>query len=127
MMGRKRGGPPLRKELDSKYFSDEFLFDNCCEKYELHSKVEDLNREESFPHNLHQLSNYLRCDVLPHKHELEKSNEEAGRFPITSISDFYESEELVSLATHGDDKLSIDPMFIESNEISPHFPDLQIE
>jgi len=65
--------------------------------------------------------------VLPHKHELEKSNEEAGRFPITSISDFYESEELVSLATHGDDQLFVDPMFVEISEISPHFPDLQIE
>ena len=64
-------------------------------------KVEDLNREESFLHNLHQLSNDLRCDVLPHKHELEKSNEEAGIFPITSISNFYESEELVSLDSHG--------------------------
>ena len=79
-MGRKRGGPPLRKELDIKYFSNEFLFDNCCEKYEFHSKVEDLNREEYFPHNLHQLSNDLHYDVLPHKHELEKSNEEMKDF-----------------------------------------------
>jgi hypothetical protein len=80
MMGRKRGGPLLRKELDNKFFSDESLFDNCCDKYDLHSKVEDLNKEESFPHNLHQFSNNLRCDVLPHKHVLEKSNEEMKDF-----------------------------------------------
>jgi hypothetical protein len=32
---------------------------------------------------------------------------------------------LVSLATHGDDQLSVDPMFVEIREISPHFSDLQ--
>ena len=53
-----------------RYFSDEFLFNNCCEEYKLHSKVEDLNGEESSPHNLHHLSNDLHCDVPPHKYEL---------------------------------------------------------
>ena len=49
--------------------------------------------------------------MSPHKHELERTDEEAEGFPITSVSDFHESEELDSLATHADDT---------------QFPDLQI-
>ena len=89
-----------------RYFSDEFVFNNCCEEYKLHSKVENLNGEEYSPKNLHHISNDLHCDVPPHKYELERSNEEAEGFSITFISDFYEYEEISSLATHGDDQLS---------------------
>ena len=28
-----------------RYFSYEFLFENCCEEYELHDEIEDINRK----------------------------------------------------------------------------------
>ena len=28
-------------------------FENCCEEYELHDEIEDIDREELVPHNLH--------------------------------------------------------------------------
>jgi hypothetical protein len=88
-----------------RYFSDEFLFDNCCEEYELHHKVEDVNREESFPHNLQHLSNDLHDHMFSLKHELDSSNEEAEGSPITIISDFHKSEELVSLVMNHEDQV----------------------
>ena len=59
-----------------RYFLAEFLFENCCEEYELHNETEDIDREEIVPHNLHQFSNDLQDDVSSHKHELEMDNEE---------------------------------------------------
>ena len=106
-----------------RYFSYEFVFNNCCEEYKLHSKVEDLNGKEYSPHNLHHLLNDVHCDVPPHKYELERSNEEAKGFSITSISDFYESEETSSLAINGDDQRSVGQMFIETSKACPQFPD----
>ena len=58
-----------------RYFSYEFLFENCCEEYELHDENEDINRKEIVPHNLQQLSNDLHDDVSSHKLELELENE----------------------------------------------------
>ena len=101
----------LFNEHCKRFFPDKVLFDNCCVEYELHKRVEDVNMEEYFSQNLHHLSNNLHCDMSPYKHELERTDEEAEGFPITSISDFHESEELDSLATHADDT---------------QFPDLQI-
>ena len=110
-----------------RYFSYEFAFCNCCEEYKLHSKVEYLNREESYPHNLHHISKDVHCDVPPHKYELERSNEEAEGFSITSISDFYEFEEISSLAKHGDDQLSVGQMFVETSKASPQFLDSHVK
>ena len=39
-------------EQCKRYFSDEFAFDNCCDEYQLHYKVENVNREGSLPHNM---------------------------------------------------------------------------
>ena len=33
-----------------KFFSEHFLFGNCCEEYGLDNKVENANREECLPH-----------------------------------------------------------------------------
>ena len=60
-----------------RYFSAEFLFDNCCEEYELHNETRDIDREEIVSHNIHQFSNDLQDDVSSHKHEPEMDNEEA--------------------------------------------------
>ena len=40
-----------------RYFSAEFLFENCCEEYELHNDTEDIDKEKIVPHNLQQFSN----------------------------------------------------------------------
>ena len=42
----------------------------------MHDKIEDINRKEIVPHNLHHLSNDLQYDVSYHKLELELDNEE---------------------------------------------------
>ena len=110
-----------------RYFSDEFLFDNCCEEYELHHKVEYVNREESFPHNLQHLSNDLHDHMFSLKHELDSSNEEAEGSPITIISDFHKSEELVSLVMNYKDQFSVRQKFIEIDKSIPQFSDLQIK
>ena len=52
------------------YFSAEFLFENCCKKYELHNETKGIDKEEIVPHNLQQFSNNLQDDVSSHKHEL---------------------------------------------------------
>ena len=57
-----------------RYFSVEFLFENCCE-YELHNETEDIDKEEIVPHNIHQFSNDIQDDVSSHKHDLEMDNE----------------------------------------------------
>ena len=59
-----------------RYFLDEFLFENCCEEYEFPDEIEDINRKEIVPHNIHHLSNDLQDDVSSHKLELELDNEE---------------------------------------------------
>ena len=47
-------------------------------------------------------------------------------YPLTIIEyDCYEYEELVSLATHGNDHLSVVQMSIEISKSSPQFSDLQ--
>jgi hypothetical protein len=69
--------------------------DNCCEEYELHDEIEVIDREEFLPHNLHYLSNDIHDDVFSHKHGLEMDNEEVDGSPITSISYFYKSKDLV--------------------------------
>ena len=48
-----------------RYFSDEFAFDNCCDEYELHCKLEDVNIERSLPHNIQQPFNDLQDVVFP--------------------------------------------------------------
>ena len=40
-------------ELFKRYFSYEFLFENCCEEYELHDEIEDINRKEIVLGNIH--------------------------------------------------------------------------
>ena len=42
----------------------------------MHDEIEDINRKEIFPHNIHHLSNDLQDDVSSHKIELELDNEE---------------------------------------------------
>ena len=66
----------LFHEHCKRYFSYEFLFENCCEEYELHDEIEDINRKEIVLHNPHHLSNDLQNDVSSHKLELELDNEE---------------------------------------------------
>jgi hypothetical protein len=91
-----------------RYYSDEFVFNNCCEEYELHSQVENLNRGEYLPHHLHHLSNDLHDHVLSHQHKLEID---------------YKADEC-SLDTHGNDHLSVGQISIEISKASPPFSDL---
>jgi hypothetical protein len=65
--------------------------------------------------------------VLSHKNELEMDNKGAEHSLTIIKSDFYESEELVSLATHRYDQLSVGQMSIEISKGSPQFSDLQIK
>jgi hypothetical protein len=108
-----------------RYFSDEFLFENCCEEYELNNEIEVIDREEFLPHNIHHLSNDLQDDMLSHDNELEMNSEEVEGSLTIIKSDCYESEELIPLATNGDDQLSFGLMPIEISEGSPQFSDLQ--
>jgi hypothetical protein len=91
----------------------------------LHDEIEVIDREEFLPHNLQQLSNDLQGDVFSHKHELEMDNEEAEGSPTIIISDFYKSEDLVSLDTKHNDQLSFGQMPMEISKGSPQFSDLQ--
>jgi hypothetical protein len=90
----------------------------------LHSQVENVNREEYLLQDLPHLSYDIHGDVLSHKHELESSNEEAGSSPITMISDFHKSKELVSLVMNHKDQFYVDQMSIEISNSSPQFSDL---
>jgi hypothetical protein len=112
-------------ERCKRFFSDKFLFDNCCVEYELHNRVEDVNREGPHSHHLHHLSNDLHDDIFSHKNELDRNNERVQVSPITIISDLHKSEELMSLTTHGEDQFNIGQISIEINEASPQFSDLQ--
>ena len=42
----------------------------------MHDEIEDINRKEIVPHNLHHISNDLQDDVPSHKLEIELDNEE---------------------------------------------------
>ena len=99
-----------------RYFSDEFLFENCCEEYELNKWIEVIYREYLLPHNVHQLSNDLQDDMLSHENELEMNSEEVEGSLTIIKSDCYEYEELIPLTTHGDDKLYFGLMPIEISE-----------
>ena len=69
----------------------------------MHDEIEVIYREEFLPHNLQQLSNDIQGDVFLHKHEVEMDSEEAEGSPTIIISDFYKSEDLVSLDTKHND------------------------
>jgi hypothetical protein len=86
-----------------RYFSDEFAFDNCCDEYELHCKLEDVNIERAPPHNMPQPVNDLQDVVFSHQHELQMDYKETKHSLTILKSDCYEVEELVPLATQRDD------------------------
>ena len=86
-----------------RYFSDEFAFDNCCDEYELHCKLEDVNIERDPPHNMSHPINDLQDVVFSHKHELQMDNKETKRSLTILKYDCYEFKELVPLATQRDD------------------------
>jgi len=96
-----------------RYFSDELVFGNCCDEYELHHKAEDVNRDGSLPHNMQQPFKNLQDDALFHQHELEMNYKGVEGFPTIIKSDCGESEELISLTTHGNDQLYAIQMIIE--------------
>jgi hypothetical protein len=87
-----------------RYFSDEFAFDNCCDEYELHCKLEDVNLERASPHNMPQPVNDLQDIVFSHQNELQMDYKETERSLSILKSDCYELEEMVSLATQRDDQ-----------------------
>jgi hypothetical protein len=99
-----------------RYFSDEFAFDNCCDEYELHCKLEDVNIERSLPHNIQQPFNDLQDVVFSHQHELQMDNK-GTEYSLTILKyDCYELEELVSLATQRDDHKCIHDVVNDSFE-----------
>ena len=108
-----------------RYFSDEFVFGNCCDEYELHHKVEDVNRDGSLPHNMQHPFNDLQDDVLSHQHELERDNKGSEGSSINIIYDFHQSEEYAEIGDISfcdqyisdlqDDNHSIDAFDIVSN------------
>jgi hypothetical protein len=81
-----------------KFFPDEFLFDNCC------NKAEDVKRKGS----LHHLSNDLHDTMPSHQDEPRMDDKGAEDSPINSIFDFHQSEELVSLVIHHKDHFSFE-------------------
>ena len=85
------------------FYPKNILFENCCEEYELHDEIEDIDREELIPHNLHQFSNDIQDDRFSHKYELEVNNEEVEGSVIIINSDYYKLEDLVSLDTKHND------------------------
>ena len=107
-----------------RYFSDELVFGNCCDEYELHHNAEEVNRDGSLPHNMQQPFKNLQDDALFHQHELEMNYKGVECFPTIIKSDCCESEELISLTTHGNDQLSTGQMTIEISKASSQFPDL---
>jgi hypothetical protein len=87
-----------------RYFSDELAFDNCCDEYELHSKLEDVNLERASPHDMSQPVNDLHDIVFSHQNELQMDYKETERSLSILKSDCYELEEMVSLVTERDDQ-----------------------
>ena len=99
-----------------RYFSDEFLFENCCEEYELHDEIEDINKKEIVPHNLHQLSNDLQDDVYSHKLELELDNEEV------MVLEFAENKETFSTVVFKEESHAhCDIQVIDGNHVKDTF------
>ena len=74
-----------------RYFSDEFAFDDCRDEYQLHYKVEDVNREGYLPHNMQHPLNDLQYNVVSHQHELEMDNR--GSEGSSIFFYFHQSEE----------------------------------
>ena len=86
-----------------RFYLADLLFENCCEEYEFHGEIEDIDREELVPHNIHQFSNDLQDDRFSHKYELEVNNEEVEGSFIIINSNHYKPEDLVSLDTKHND------------------------
>jgi hypothetical protein len=86
-----------------RYFSDELAFDNCCDEYELHCKLEEVNLKRASPHNMPQPVNDLQGIVFSHQNELQMDYKETERSLSILKSDCHELEEMVSLATQRED------------------------
>jgi hypothetical protein len=99
-----------------RYFSDEFAFDNCCDEYELHCKLEDVNLERASPHNMPQPINDLQDIVFSHQNELQMDYKETERSLSILKSDCHELEEMVSLATQREDHKCIHDVVNDSSE-----------
>ena len=110
-----------------RYFSDELVFGNCYDEYGLHHKIEDVNRDGSLPHNMQQPFKNIQHDALFNQHELEMDQKGVECFSTIIKSDCCESEELISLTTHGNYQLSTGQMTIEISNASSQFPYLQIK
>ena len=95
------------------YFSNELVFGNCFHEYELHNKVEYVNRDGSLPHNMQQPFKNLQDDAFFNQHELKMDYKGVECFPTFIKSDCGKSEELISLTTHGNDQLFVGQMTIE--------------
>ena len=91
----------------------------------MHDEIEDIDREELVPRNLHQFSNDLQDDSFSHKYELEVNNEEVESYFIIIISDYYKPKDLVSLDTKHNDQLSFVQMPMEISKCNPQLSYLQ--
>ena len=110
------------------YFSDEVLFENCCEEYELHDETGDINKEELVAHNLHQFSNTPQDDTLSYEHEVEVNNPEVESSFATIIPDYYIFEDLIAPAINHMDQLSYIQMESEISKSSlQQLSDLQTD
>jgi hypothetical protein len=105
-------------------FKDDEQIDTSAEE-SYRSELQSYGKEELIPHNLHHFSNDLHEDVLSHQHKLEMDYKGDECLLTIIKSDCCESEELVSLTTHGNDQLSVGQMTIEISEAIPQFSDLQ--
>jgi hypothetical protein len=99
-----------------RYFSDEFAFDNCCDEYELHCKLEEVNLKRASPHNMPQPVNDLQGIVFSHQNELQMDYKETERSLSILKSDCHELEEMVSLATQREDHKCIHDVVNDSSE-----------
>jgi hypothetical protein len=99
-----------------RYFSDEFAFDNCCDEYELHCKLEEVNLKRASPHNMPQPVNDFQGIVFSHQNELQMDYKETERSLSILKSDCHELEEMVSLATQREDHKCIHDVVNDSSE-----------
>jgi hypothetical protein len=99
-----------------RYFSDELAFDNCCDEYELHCKLEEVNLKRASPHNMPQPVNDLQGIVFSHQNELQMDYKETERSLSILKSDCHELEETVSLATQREDHKCIHDVVNDSSE-----------
>ena len=67
----------------------------------------------------------LQDDALFNQHELEMDYKGVECFSTIIKSDCCESEELISLTTHGNDQLFVGQMSIEISKDIPQFSDLK--